>query len=544
MNKSVIINEIDISNINNIKDKYCNIMLSIKLTDIKRLKMLTKVNQLSNELQIIYKEIISKKIQINEFYDPILKTNIYYMFPRFTFIHVKRLFNENNIKVIKKSISFNESNEFNENNDLTNFQTELWTEKQELISNIYENLIANEGVTFELNTGLGKTVILSKIISLFNMKTVIFVTSKYLQKQMLNDVMQHLNLTRKQVRLVGGYEKHGKKLREDDNAKLWIVISKSGLIKLQKDKNFWSLFSLSIYDECHSYCSKNYKLLLRQCQTKYKLALSASVKKYWNWKEIIYNCGNFIDGNKYIKTKPLPATVEVIQYSGPKQYTQQIKNKNTNMVSSSSMSKQFLSDPYRTNLCINVIIKELHNGHKIICFSDILSVVNVFYNIFSYLIKTNHILLDGLSEIKLGILTGIQSEKQIEKYKNNANLIFTTYKYSSEGINIPRMTCSCYLTSFRNNGIQISGRVLRGNDDSIIRKFIDIIDTKTSIASRFIDRRKVWDIRGYQQDMINIDYLDIELTINAEILDNYIQKYSHKKNNISDINKPVELINI
>lgn len=281
----------------------------------------------------------------------------------------------------------------------------------------------------------------------------------------------------------------------DDDSDIWIAVINSATKLHKKNPNIWEQFGLSIFDECHMYCSATRLTILQNCQTKYKLALSATVEKNWNWKEIIYNCGALIDGNKIIFSKKIPGKVKVIRYYGPPEYTQKLRSK-SGLVCSAYMSDQFSQDDIRNTMIVNELIKQITKGHKILAFTDIKK--------FVYTIKD---LIDNderFIDVHVGVMTADQSSTEKAGTISDADIILTTYQSCSTGINIPRMTCAVFMTSFKDNGIQISGRVLRGSGSDKVRKYIDIVDQNTSIKSRFLSRKKIWEERGYPLKEVNV----------------------------------------
>jgi len=413
-------------------------------------------------------------------YDPICNTNKYYLFPRFLLDDVKLFFDEFGIST--NVLDFEYPANLGDSN--LEMKTLIWNEKNHLLNNIIIPKIKKSGgLTLQLDTGKGKTVILSRIIQEFGLKTVIFAGNILLQKQLYQDVTEHLGLTSDKIRLVGG----GNKNHPDAN--IWIVTINTAS-KLNKDPTIWNQFGLSIFDECHKFCSAKRIFIARQCCTKYKLALSATVEKNWNWKEIIYNCGSPVNGNDYIKSESIDGNVKIIKYYGPPEYTKSLKS-NSGMVSTAFMSRQFMKDSYRTSILISETIRLLESGHSVLALTNINDFVWNFYELFQ--VKTNW-------KYRVGIINSDVSDKEKHYAKSSCQLILSTYGSCSEGVNIPRLTAMVFLTSFVGNGIQISGRSLRGKSD-ITREYIDLIDMNTSLKKQFASRGEIWNNRKFTQEI-------------------------------------------
>lgn len=374
------------------------------------------------------------------------------------------------------------------------FATEIWQSKQNLIDDAYTKLTEDRGVTILLDTGKGKTVILSKIIAMMQLENVvIFAGNKLLADQMRDDVSQHL--ATENILMIGGSatpteKKIVKELEWVDMKKypVTIAIIKSAVNILKKNPGFWDQYGLAIYDECHKFCAEESKLLLFQVMTEYKLSLSATVQKKWNHKMIFHSSGNMINGNTYIKSKPMEGIVHLIRYHGRPEYTQQLKN-SIDLTCVSAMSRQFSSDPHRTELIMKYILALLARDHNIFVFANVNDMIDNLYEQFSLICPP---------DIIIGKINNSTGTLEDEITKRDANVIFINYSSGSEGMNIPRMTAVIFASSFRTNGVQIAGRILRESyKTDKVRELVDIVDTNTSIKSQLVDRIKVWRDKGF-----------------------------------------------
>jgi superfamily II DNA or RNA helicase len=345
------------------------------------------------------------------------------------------------------------------------FVTELYPEKKAIISAILDEGCA----TLQLDTGKGKTVIIANIIHRLGCKAIIFAGNKLLQQQLYDDIRQHLNLD-EVGRVGGGYNYTG-----FEGPSVWVVVINSGLKIPKADYEY---FDLTVFDECHKFLSpKNFELM-RTCSTRWVLALSATVTKKWDWTKIVHHCGAFIDGDAMVKTEIIPGKVRVVRYHGPPEFTQKLVNVNGDMCLA-YMSEQFSRDPYRNKMILK-LIRELVKDHCIMVIANTNDIITK--------------LCADYGDPESGLLNAVTAKVEKTRILLKSPVIFTNYASCSEGVNIPRITAMIFLTSFVNNGRQISGRALRGKSTKP-RLFVDIVDKH--LERQVHTRMEIWEERGF-----------------------------------------------
>ena len=352
------------------------------------------------------------------------------------------------------------------------FMTELWQEKQAIIASVMDKL-ATGGCTLQLDTGKGKTVIIANIIYRLGARTVIFAANTTLQTQLYEDIKQHLGADG--IGLIGGG--HGNVI--DPLIPIYIVVVNTAV---KMPSSTWDVFDLTVFDECHRFCSPvNFKLM-KTCKSRWVFALSATVTKTWDWTKILHHCGEFVDGN--VSNSPqMPGIVRVIRYRGPPEYTQRLTSA-SGMMCMAYMSEQLAKDPARNDLVAQQLRLLLSEGHGVMIISNTNGIITKLYDQ----------LKDSLTNNKPGLFNALTKPIEKKRIKDESMAIFTNYACSSEGVNIPRITAMIFLTSFVNNGIQISGRAMRGNSP-VTRVFVDIVDTP--LKHQYQTRLETWKARGF-----------------------------------------------
>jgi len=472
--------------------------IGVKITADKKISKLFEEFAYSHVIR--HEQRIGRRVK-QLYLNPIYKKDNYYIMPYYLHSSIFKFATQYKIKIkfIKKEKSFTEYD--------YDFYTDIWPSKLALIDEVFNEIIDNGGATLLLNTGEGKTVILSKLIQMIgSSKVMIFTVNKELQKQMHNDIKKHLGDI--DIMYIGGHatKEDKTRLEEDNFPPITIAISKSATAMTEGNPTVWDKFDFAIFDECHRYCAPGTKKIMVNCSTKYKLALSATVDHTWNWPLIVYSCGNLINGNEVLdesghKRVNIPGRVEIIKYHGPAEYTRKLTNKfgDTQVC---KMVEQFAEDPWRCQLIINEISK-LVDTHTIM--------VITFSN--CMIEKLREMTEAALPGIILGTVNQLTSDEDKEHAKENAQIIFTTYMSGSMGLNIPRITAMVFASSFVKNGIQITGRALRKDympDKE--RVFIDIVDYEAANYSHQMPKRiKVWKERGFKIDKKDINWNEIKI---------------------------------
>jgi hypothetical protein len=154
------------------------------------------------------------------------------------------------------------------------------------------------------------------------------------------------------------------------------------------------------------------------------------------------------------------------------------------------MAGLLAEDPHRNKMVIDNIVDLLKDDYVII----VMSVCNAM------LIRLNQLLMEHDGNIKSGLLIGETSKDQRAYVKRECSVIFTNYNFSRVGVNIPRATAMIYASPYKDNGMQITGRVLR-SDEPKVRKYIDIVDKSTYLAKQYLSRLPCYEKRKFSVDV-------------------------------------------
>ena len=426
------------------------------------------------------------------------------------------------------------------------------------------------GLTLNMLAGGGKTFLAMNIINKLNLKTLIIVPNTYLLNQWVellskffpnNKIGQYYGKKKEDGDIVVAIinslvndeyifdevvisdiicdnikcKNVAKYNFEDESNPLYCTKHKcKNMIKIKNKKviknyiEFFKEFGFIILDESHIYCTDSFKIVYNRFQSTYMLGLSATPNERNNKCDIIshLNIGKVlkadeIEGYKKDNTK-FNASVTLLKYNGPDEYVNTHINETTKMICVPKIIEDIVNDPYRNQLIIDQLLELFNLKLNIFVFSERRSHLEHLYGLFNETIKKNKD-IDSDIESNLSIpelnvnnnivLYGNSSDDDIDTAKNNSNIIFTTYAYSSTGISINRMTALILSTSRKSKGTQIIGRIFRLNDINNDEKriIIDIIDNKSVLKNQLYERMKAYKDRDCVIETKIVNYTDIIL---------------------------------
>lgn len=456
----------------------------ISKKELTRAGLSNKVIEFARTYRVEYKQRIGRR-EVTHVYDPFVYRPNHIYVPRFLIRAMANL----GLTIVVPAPLYTAHGEL----EPLAFIAELWESKTALVNRLVDQIRETGGGVLKLNTGKGKTVIISKGIATLNpARTIVFAANKLLAEQLAGEIEACLGI---EVGRIGGGHKYVDSTMWKE-ARIWVVIVNSALKIPAAD---FAQFEFAVFDECHIFCAPKTRLLMARAQCRWMLATSATVDKYWNWTTIVHACGAFIDGDEMVAGGVFEGTVRAIHYQGPPEYTQRLLNA-SGMMCVAYMADQFAEDPYRRKMIANILFDLLARGHSVMVLASTNKPIIEMHDLCRQFRPQ-----DWLAWLP-GILNANTKEAEKERIYRESRLIFTNYSSSSLGVNIPRLTAMVFISSFVDNGIQISGRALR-REDGVTREYVDIVDAPMS--RQWPTRRDMWIERGFTIREEKVSYASI-----------------------------------
>jgi superfamily II DNA or RNA helicase len=320
--------------------------------------------------------------------------------------------------------------------------------------------------------------------------------------------------------------------------------------------SYMSTFGTTIYDEIHTYCTREYSEIFRWSGTDRVFGLTATPEDSKHFVVAVAHAGDIIDVEQiatYIPTQlDFKLTVFTVAWSGhyvSPTYAELLNemsrcDERNDMIV--SLCEHILLDPVRvvfmfsdrrkhlfniqeklktiglhSNICVDIhellvdsmprdikkhirLIREscAHMNAKYI--NDQIDIMERHANMpqYSDIRWKSHIkrmremieyYISIYDESSTSLLMSGASIDDQNSARRASRLILTTYPYSKVGVNIPRANTAIFMTPRKSKQIQIIGRIMRtGGDTSIMRHIYDVIDINSMVSRQYQERREIY----------------------------------------------------
>jgi superfamily II DNA or RNA helicase len=317
------------------------------------------------------------------------------------------------------------------------------------------------GGLVSLDTGLGKTVVALKLISLMNVKTLIVVHAEFLLEQWVERIKQFLPGAKI------GIVRQDRCQIEDCDITVGMIQT---IIKREYPKDTFTSFGQLIADETHHLGSRTFSSLFFKVQTKYMLGLSATPERKDGLSKVIYwFLGPQIITIRRETGKPSVSFVFTDTSDFEEKFNRIGKINNPTMITDLSLKAS------RNELIIATIKELLTQNRKILVLTD----------------RRDHCeyLLKGLGSISAGIyLGGMKTKERVQS--TECSVIIGTYQASGEGFDVPELD-TLILATPKSDIEQAVGRILRqkNKNEPLV---IDIVDSFSIFKGQYYKRRKYY----------------------------------------------------
>jgi superfamily II DNA or RNA helicase len=439
-----------------------------------------------------------------ENYDPYELIDGLLIMPRFMFQHISDYFDEQHVEHVvnhrshvplaKHAAVFGCK--------FGKLKIDIFPDKIAVIDQILLRLQTHHGLIVKLDTGKGKSIIISELARRLGLKSAIITKDKTLQKQMAKELHDSFHLDESEdcedcisksggsycrhIAFLGGTKtKSNTDLLKSGNYKILVAVINSARLKPQE---FWKPFGITFFDECQTCTPEKFSNIFETCQTHYTVGLSATPDEKWNSIMLEHNIGKIIDFDPQVKgSGPVKGRVYKIIYNGPPEHTRRMVN-TKGIISVAKMVEQFMHDPGRNKLIVDILVDAVAKYKH----GFVFAMRNDFLRILKQLLD-DECIAKGIT-INSVVLCADSTNDEREIAYTTANVVFTNYAFGT-GVNIVQARFEVHASPYKNGGKQITGRVLR-KDLTDERYFYDIIDNRTQLRDQFTSRELIYNARG------------------------------------------------
>lgn len=377
-------------------------------------------------------------------------------------VYLPRYYGIEKYGLVKNTIEFYQNCNLEFNGNIRDIQ-------QQTIDATLKTLDQFGGGLISLDTGLGKTVVALKLISLLKVKTLIIVHAEFLLEQWIARIKQFLPEAR-----IGVIRQEKCEYQDVD---ITVAMLQSIIKREDYPKDCFKEFGLTVIDECHHIGSKTFSSIFYKVQTKYMIGLSATPERKDGLSKVIY----WFLGPQiiHIKRETNKPSIKIIQtgLAVIDKFNKLGKINNPTMITDLTVNKE------RNDIIINVIKDYLKFGRKILVLSD----------------RRNHCeyLLECLkhNSISAGIYLG-GMKTQDRELSVKCSVILGTYQASGEGFDVPELD-TLILATPKSDIEQAVGRILRqkNENDPVV---IDITDSFSIFKAQSYKRKKFYKANEYK----------------------------------------------
>lgn len=346
--------------------------------------------------------------------------------------------------------------------NFVDFQGTIRPLQQETIDRVFVNGEIVNGV-ISLDTGLGKTVVALKLISLIKVKTLIIVHADFLLDQWISRIKQFLPNAR-----IGVIKQERCEIDDTD-----IVIGMiQTIIKREYPKGIFESFGYLITDETHHLCSRTFSSLFYKVQPKYLTGLSATPERKDGLSKVLYwFLGPLLVNIKRETDKP---NVHFI-FNDTQGYTEKFNK--IGKVSIPEMITDLTLKFERNQLILDNVSRLIKESRKILILSERRENCEFFCK------RLNE---NGISSgLYLGGMKTLDRE-----LSTNCQVIVGTYQAAGEGFDVADLD-TLILATPKSDVQQAVGRILRqknANEPLVI----DIVDSFSIFKAQYYKRRRFY----------------------------------------------------
>jgi superfamily II DNA or RNA helicase len=265
-------------------------------------------------------------------------------------------------------------------------------------------------------------------------------------------------------------------------------------------------FGITIFDEIHTFLGMVYSTIFWFFSSNIVFSMSATVNENKKGLDKIYKMhyGQEIVGAEIpgfqLDELPWKRRLKVIRYHGPAEYSTPVLNKYTGKTDFFPTVSLLEKDPARNKVIIDCLEEALADDHSVFVFCEHrLHAIHLakLYKERSSAGRVNVAIevdeIEGGDEPTSVVMMGGVSDEDLNIARTKAQVIFTTFSYSSTGVSVVKMSAIILASPRRSGTTQILGRAeRRGADYSKERLFYDIVDQLSPLSKQFKTRNLVY----------------------------------------------------
>lgn len=346
-----------------------------------------------------------------------------------------------------------------------------------------------EGAVMNMYCGFGKTTCCNYITCDLKMKTLVLVHSSSLVEQWRQRIEQFVQgssvgLIRQNVFDVEG--------------KTHVIGLMQSICRRDYGKEAFNSFGLTVVDECHHVCAEQLSKCLERAGSRFRLGLSATPFRKDGFTPFLFHAMGDISCTVERDSTTQEIDVHAVHLeAGPRQ-VHYIRRAGKQSVNIARMISDIADHDRRTDYLVDCVHTHASNARQVMVLSD----------------RRLHLqrMHERLTERQLEspyamsfMVGGIGPDALC--VAERARVIFATYAYASEGVDVPSLDTVVFATP-RVDVVQTTGRILRKHGGKQKPLVVDFIDVFSLFQNQFSKR-----LRYYGKLGANVTHMDQALKV-------------------------------
>lgn len=362
--------------------------------------------------------------------------------------------------------------------------------QEELVNQVMRHFDQSNGLGAILcaGTGVGKSVMGLKVACQLGTTTLVVVHTELLRDHWTQKIREFLPNTR--LGMVQGS-------MEDWRGKHIVVAMLQSLLNKEMPAEFYRYFGLCIFDECHHVGAAIWNKVVPQFYAKHRLGLTATLKRADGADSIVY----WHLGKVFTAAVPRNLEKPKIQLINTDMQLIRTRDFDPERLNRSVLIRILSANKERNARIVGLLIQALKKGRKVMVLSHQVNHLVRLSSMFrehkpSDMKVAVSFLMSNSAMREKGLATRNRTKRDLEKAKS-ANLMFCTYGFAAEGVDIPDLD-TLFMATPISNVVQAVGRILREHPDKKPPVVVDIVDKRIRRLERAADsRKKIYNRQGW-----------------------------------------------
>lgn len=354
------------------------------------------------------------------------------------------------------------------------------------VQDTIEALRATEGAVMHMYCGFGKTTCCNFVTCSLRLKTLVLVHSTSLLEQWKQRI---------ECFVAGASVGIIRQDTFDVAGRTHVIGLMQSICKREYPPHSFASFGLTVIDECHHVCADNLSKCLQKAGSRYRLGLSATPYRKDGFTPFLFQAVGAISCTIDRDHTTQEMDVHGVQLEVGPDAVHYVRRLGKQSINIARMITDLTEHDHRTALIARCVHRHASSGRQVMLLSDRREHLRA--------IDAQLASEQGAAYTTSFMVGGVSAEAM--RLAETATVIFATYAYASEGVDVPSLDTVVFATP-RVDVVQTTGRILRKHDDKHKPLVVDFVDPFSLFKNQFTKR-----LRYYKKLGAQVTYMDQHL---------------------------------